>query len=234
MVRYGKLVTLIFKICVVLVAHKISKVSASPLNQLFGGEDHSCKNVNISDWMFLPNSRCFQILFEANASDATCRSAIFHQLVDTAVIIKSFSQMKNRNIAQQNKSNCESFLILSSNHRAISNLFTSTSTATDERKFFPFSRLYFMLPSDTNLTTLQSHLYFNALFGYNLIREGRTDKIVSLYDLLSKTYRQHTPNDTDLSHPFINTTDPSKEFTISVFNCTPSVTYLERIGNDYR
>lgn len=223
-----------FKIIVILVVHLFSKVNSSPLTELIK-QDLFCKNVNITDWIFLPYSRCVQILFEANAFDEMCHSEIFHYLIDTAVYIKSLSYVKHRNIAKQYKSNCESFLILSPNQQAIYNLFNSTPTASPARIFFPFSRLYFMVPpSDTNLSTLQAYLYSNALFGYNLIRDRRNDEIISIYDLLSETHQQSPPNATDLSHPFINITDPSKEFTISSFNCTPSVKYLERIGNDYR
>lgn len=211
-------------------------VHSSPLTELMK-QEHSSNNFNITDWIYFPYSRCVQILFEANGTDSM--EIFHHQLINTAVYIKSFSHMKNRSIFEKHKSNCESFLILSPNQQAIYNLFNSTPTAAlakfnKTRRFFPFSRLYFMLPSETNLSTLETYLYSNALFGYNLIRNGRNDEIISIYDLLSKRYHKNPPSVTDLSHPFINTTDPNKEFTISVFNCSPSVTYLEQIGDDYR
>lgn len=225
---YKKIIVIVLvvnKVVIDVLAHSLSEVTSS---------NYPCKYRNITDWIVFPYGRCIQILIETNESNSRVNSEIFNQFLDTAVYMKSLSHMKHRKIFREQKTNCESFLVLSTNYQYIFNFLNSMAKVNKTERFFPFSRLYFMFSNATNLTTLQTYLHSNALFGYNLICDVRNGDIVSIQDLISNTYGRSISNVNALSHPYINTTDPNKEFTVSVFNCSPSVTYFEKIGDEYR
>lgn len=176
--------------------------------------------------------KCLQVAINDNIK-LSCISNL-HASNIVSIQIRSFIDLKHRDINSERLEKCETFLIFVDSLDELKEIF-ELDWGHSQLQFFPFTKIYFYNYEcgqwyddaayvDDYMTKLKSHLISNALFGY--VSEHTNDKIV-VRDLLTNEVKRSISSykPSDLLHPIVNTHSTNDNFTISLFDCKPFTFY---------
>lgn len=99
--------------CLILYLYSIC-ISNTVLTE---NDVNHCKNQNLKPWIYFQHNVCVQLIINANQYHPVCISKFIDQLIGNGIVIqqKSLVHMISRNISNERKTNCESFLIVMEN-----------------------------------------------------------------------------------------------------------------------
>lgn len=218
----------------IICSPKLIKIKLNPISWL---------------WNQRNNNRCLHILIDKN-STATLNipPCIYDHLIDYKYSVKTidFSHIHHRNIFATNRTNCEMFLVLSTDEIAIRHLF---KWQHNKKRFYPFSQIFLLTTEPLrqsiirqseliyinrnalNVYTLKNHL-FDELHEFNIIRLTNvlTNKSKMLpvknRKQLAKYYGDYR------AHSFFKETNRKHcPFRVSMFNCPPYVIDIGMMNN---
>lgn len=181
--------------------------------------------------------KCLQIAINENIK-LSCISNL-HAANTVSVQIRSFMDLKHRDINSERLEKCETFLIFINSLDDLKEIF---ELDWNQQQFFPFTKIYFYnyehhrwyddaAYADDYMTKLKNHLITNALFGY--LSEHTNDKIV-VRDLLTNEVKRSISSykPSDLLHPIVNTHLANDNFTVSLFDCKPFTFYPQNASDN--
>lgn len=195
-------------------------------------------------WNQRNNNKCIQIIIDTNPTTTYNQlpPCFYDILIDHNYSVKTidFSHIIKRNIFAKNRTNCEMFLVLSTDKLAIRHMFDWRQK--NAKRFFPFSQIFLLTNEDFQQSVVrQSELIYinrNALNVYtlknNLFNDVRREfNITRITNVLTNKSRnlpvQHRKQLVNYhgnyrSHPFFNETNRKHcPFRVSMFNCPPYV-----------
>lgn len=185
-------------------------------------------------WNLRNNNRCLNIV----VGTALVPKCFFDQIFNSKFVIRmnDLNAIITRNILLFQRTNCDNFMIFTRNATRVFKLFEETNKTV--KRFVPFSQLYLVLISDSDVEfdpLSLSYIYENGLFVYVLANTFGTMSFSSLRNVLSNEmlhFERSLPSDivpyfgTYKNHPVLNATYKKKIFRVSFFSCSPYVVYL--------
>lgn len=209
-----------------------------PIHQNFASENFSRDFSSLIN--FRNNYKCSHIIISANASeiiDTNILEIILYNSKEQTIFIEPFLETVTRNVITGNfsKSVCENYIFLCKFSVVVEKF---RSQPLNEKPFFPLTQLYFWLDDALNeslLISFSRYLHENVLFGYGFGYEDNKKPVIAV-DFLNiikmsiseyKNQMKTSAMPEDLMHPFLNQSNASKVFRVSLYNVPPYVIYDE-------
>lgn len=215
-------------------------------SNIISADFSECLSTNISWIKFRENTRCVRVL------DASLPECIYEALFKANVKVwrQSVSSYVGRNILLENeKTDCESFLLTSNNMSEVSALFSQNPPL---RRFYPFTRIFIVkvveLASEplwarsdfsfrnNELNTIYENgleVFFakglqniaSRVLAFREITNVLAETLINLTDITSRSLENFYVD--YQKHPFLVSGDKKKTFRASFFNCSPNVIHFD-------